>query len=330
MKTLVIVVPFLNELENLKGYHARVAEVRALLPDYRVEFHFVDDGSSDGSFEFLTANPIPGTHVIRFSKNFGSHYAIFAAIDRCRDADYLTFMSADMQEKPDLVVELLRAIQSADAQLAFAVRKNRSAPLLDRLTSRGYNWFTRRFVFKDSPPLGADVFLANRQVIELLQSIPEKNTSIYGILYLIGFKRVFVEYEQEPRRKGKSRWTLTKKLKLLSDTVVAFTILPLRLITLMGVFFSFAGFAFGALEIVLYFQGKITLTGFATVITILTFGFGLVILMIGVISEYLWRMFDQVRPRPRYIVQDERKFHMLNGAADTNVAPGLAPAERAD
>jgi glycosyltransferase involved in cell wall biosynthesis len=313
MKTVAIVVPFLNELENLKGYAARVAEVRALLKEYRVDFYFVDDGSTDGSFEYLVANPIPGTYVLRLSRNFGSHYAIFAAIDRC-DADFLTFMSADMQEKPDLVVRMLAELENADAQLALAVRRNRSAPLFDRLTSRGYNWFARSFVFKDSPRLGADVFLINRQIIELLRSIPEKNTSIYGILYLIGFRRVFVDYEQTPRTKGKSRWTLAKKLKLMSDTVVSFTILPLRLITITGVIFSVLGFAFGALEIVLYLQGKITLVGFATVITILTFGFGLVFLMIGVISEYMWRMFDQIRPRPRYIVQDERRFPLAVGA----------------
>jgi glycosyltransferase involved in cell wall biosynthesis len=315
---LSIVVPFLNELENLKAFPNRALEVRRLLRAgavaCEVEFIFVDDGSTDGSSAWLAQNPIPGSRLIRLSRNFGSHYALFAAIDRA-DSDYLTFMSADLQEDPELVARLLAALVPQDsrdpegrAQIAFAVRRNRSAPLLDRLTSRLYNRFARAYVFKDSPELGSDVFMVDRQVLEVLRSIPEKNTSIYGILYLLGFRRAFVDYEQSPRRHGRSRWTLSRKVKLFSDTVVSFTVLPLRLITALGLIFSVAGFSYGAFVIVMYLQGRITLLGFSTVIAILTFGFGLVFLMIGVISEYLWRMFDQIRPRPRYIIQQDSKL----------------------
>ena len=308
---LAVVVPFLNELENLKSFPARALEVRGLLPGCEIEFIFVDDGSTDGSSAWLAAHPVPGSRLIRLSRNFGSHYAILAAIDRC-EADFLTFMSADLQENATLVLRLFEALQSVQqgsrAQMAFAVRRNRSAPLFDRVTSRIYNWFARAYVFKDSPELGTDVFMIDKQVLEVLRTIPEKNTSIYGILYLLGFARTFVEYEQAPRRHGSSRWTLTRKIKLFSDTVVSFTVLPLRIITALGLVFSLAGFAYGAFVIVMYLKGKITLLGFSTVIAILTFGFGLVFLMIGVISEYLWRMFDQVRPRPRYIVQQDTRL----------------------
>lgn len=274
-----------------------------MLKGFELEFLFVDDGSGDRSIEVLKSHNFSGARIIRLSKNFGSHQAIMAALE-VATGNFFTFMSADCQEDVSLYPSLLKPICEGAADMVFGQRENRATGFFSRKASAAYNWLMRAFVFSDFPRSGVDVFLLSQDVMRAVRTIREKNSSIYGILFSIGFRKCFVPYRQLPRVMGSSKWSFGKKVALLTDTIVSFSLWPLRMITLLGLFFSITGTCYGGWVIWNYFQGRISLMGFPTVVSIMTFGFGLVFLMIGTLAEYLWRVFDQVRPRPGYVVAE--------------------------
>ena len=305
MKSITFAVPFLNEEQNLSQMPDRVRAIVRALPQFKVRFCFIDDGSRDRSLGTLMKADFTGTEtqVIKFSRNFGSHYAVLAALENC-GSDYFTLMGADFQEPIELYVKMAAELEKGAVQMCFGQRLNRNAPLLDRFFSAVYNLVTRWFVFEGFPGAGVDIFMIGKKVIQVMQGLDEKNTSVYGLLFSIGFSKAFIPYRQEKRQSGKSKWTLSKKIKLLTDTFVCFSLFPLRMISLIGAGVSLLGMAFGVMTVMFYFQGKISVLGFSSIISVMTFGFGFVFLMIGVIAEYLWRMFDQVRPRPRFVVEE--------------------------
>lgn len=307
MKKLTIIIPFLNEAENLKFFDERIQDFVKNLKDADVEFLFIDDGSTDDSLNVLKTIKYKKVKIISFSKNYGSHYAILAGIDSS-DADFITFMSADMQEPVQLYVDMLNKMNSGSSEILFGTRRIVALKGFNRLFSKFYNYLVKNLAFHDFPENGTDIFMISKKVADAIRSIPENNTSVYGLLFSVGFKKEFVPYDQTERKIGTSKWTLKKKIKLFTDTFVAFSIFPLRLITITGVIVSLSGFAFGLAIIVYYLMGWIKTPGYSTIVALITFGFGSVFLMLGIISEYLWRMFDQIRPRPRYIIREKFGF----------------------
>ena len=304
MEKLTIIVPFLNEEQNLMKFTKRIIEIKNKIKNYNIEYIFVDDGSTDNSLNIVKSIEYENKKILSFSKNYGSHYAIFAAIDVV-DTDYLTFMSSDMQEPVELYFEFIQYLhQNSEYDMVFAQRKSRNTNKRNQLFSKTFNLLVKKLAFHDFPENGTDVFMLKRNVIETLKKIEEKNTSIYGVLFTVGYKKGFVPYEQLAREAGVSKWTLSKKIKMFVDTFVSFTLFPLRLITFTGILFSSVGILYGILIIINSIYGFIEVEGWATLVSLVTFGFGLTFLMIGIISEYLWRMFDQIRPRPRYIIKE--------------------------
>jgi len=301
MKTITFAVPFLNEEENLRKFPERIAAIRKKLKA-RCLFVFVDDGSTDDSADIVRRFGLNDIILIRFSRNFGSHMALFAALEKT-NSDYFTFMSADMQEPIELYENLfMRAKQGSE--IVLGERQVRAASLADRLFSRGYNTLVRKFAFADYPANGVDIVFLGHTVIEAMRAAQEKNTSFYGVLFTLGFEKALVPYQQLPRAQGKSKWTLRKKLKLIADTFISFTVFPLRLVTFTGFALFFIGLAYGLYLIINTAIHGVAIQGWATLTVMLALGFGLNFLFLGIISEYLWRMFDQIRPRPRYVIRE--------------------------
>lgn len=301
MKTITFAVPFLNEAENLARYPARIREIRQRVKA-RCKFVFIDDGSTDSSAETVKGFREKYITLIQLSKNYGSHLALFSALENC-DTDYFTFMSADMQEPIDLFEDMFQQAKSG-AEIVLGERQNRVASLKTRLFSRLYNGLVRRFAFPDFPPKGVDIVFLNRKVIEAMASVKEKNSSFYGVLFTLGFAKAFSRYTQLPRTIGKSKWTFAKNIKLITDTFISFTVFPLRLVTYTGFALFTGGLLYGCYLVYLVSKNGIVTPGYATTVVILSLGFGLNFLFLGIISEYLWRMFDQVRPRPRYVIRE--------------------------
>jgi len=151
--------------------------------------------------------------------------------------------------------------------------------------------------------------MINDNVLENLKHMNIKNTSIYGNIFNMGYVKEFVPYTQLARNSGHSKWTFTKKVKLFIDTFVSFSIMPLRLITILGVIFSTIGFVYGVYIIFMSLFGTIKVEGWSTLVALNTFGFGLLFLMLGVISEYIWRIYDQINPNKSYIIKEKLGFN---------------------
>ena len=310
MKKVTIVVPFLNEEENLINIDNRILELRELIPNANLEFIFVDDGSTDNSVGIVKSlqTKIDGIKLIILSKNFGPHYAILAAIDNTKDSDYLSIMSADMQEPSSLYRDLFVKSSDTNCDITVADRQSRNTDAINKFFSKSYNKLVNKYAIKDFPEKGLDIYMINDKVISQLQNKQFKNTSLHGIVFNMGFHKEYVPYTQLTRTQGISKWSFANKIKLFIDTFVSFSVMPLKLITILGILFSSIGFMYGVYIIISSLLGNIEVEGWTTLVAINIFGFGLVFLMLGIISEYIWRIYDQLNPRDMYIVKDKFGF----------------------
>jgi hypothetical protein len=233
---LSLVVPLYSGEENLPRLLGAIVELqKAVLPE-PFEVVLVDDGSPDRCQailqERLPSLPV-STTLVALSRNFGSFAAIAAGLKRAR-GDYFAVLAADLQEPPQIVVDFLEALRRGEADVVFGVRSGRSDPWLTELTSNLF-WATyRRFVVRDMPRGGVDVFACNRMVRDHLLALPEASTNLIALLFWLGFRRKFVSYRRQARLEGRSAWTLKKRLKYAFDSVFNFTDLPVQVLLAAG------------------------------------------------------------------------------------------------
>lgn len=302
---LSILVPvYYNEL-NIPHTVSRLQKLQGILPGTELEFVFVDDGSGDRSLELLLAERKKDKRiqVIRLSRNFGSMAAIAAGLHYVT-GDCVGIIAADLQDPPELFAEML-AIWKKGKKVVLAVRKDREESLFQKLFSGLYYALMRKLALKDYPRGGFDFLLIDRQVVEEVNRINEKNTNIMSLIFWLGHDREVIPYVRQKRTVGKSRWTLSKKLKLFVDSFVAFSYAPIRIITMVGMVTSVLSICYGAVTVVNWLTGRIKIEGWASVITVVTFLLGLIIIMLGIIGEYLWRILDESRKRPVFLVDQE-------------------------
>jgi len=331
MKRISIIIPMYNEESNVPLLRERVGGLIRQADGYDFELILVDDHSSDGGPGLVKAWADEDEHVrlIRLSRNFGSHAALHAGLTECT-GQAAVFLAADLQDPPELVLDMARKWEDG-SDVVWAVRAAREGEKVSvKLFSRLYYATLRRLALADMPPQGADFFLLDRRVIDAYLAIPEKNTSIMCMILWMGFKQSFLPYVKEARASGHSKWTLGKKTKLFVDSIVSFSSTPIRLMSILGVLFAFGGFGFAIVVILGRLFGFVVAgTGYAALMTVLMVGFGFLMLMLGVIGEYLWRAFDEARGRPRFIVEERYPPRRTRGA-DGAGAPRPAVDSEAD
>lgn len=304
---LSIVVPLYRSEENLPDLFRELSRIAAEAPG-EVELVFVNDGSPDRSAELVAAQlehfPAPA-QLVRLSRNFGAFSAIAAGLNSAR-GEFFAVIAADLQEPPELMLRFWEEMKSGRADVVFGVRENRNDPPLSLLASSIFWFCYRRLVNPEIPEGGVDVFGCNRAVRDQICSMKEVETSLVGLLFWVGYRRGFVGYDRRQRTKGKSAWTLRKKLNYLINSVFNFTDLPLRLLMSTGI--AGIGFSLVAGATVLWakLSGLIPLPGYtATVLTIIFFG-GLTTLGLGIVGQYLWLTLQNARQRPLYIVSSQQ------------------------
>ncbi|WP_407471532.1 glycosyltransferase family 2 protein [Xanthomonas campestris pv. raphani] len=271
---------------------------------------FVVDGSPDRSYALLREK-LPGcafrSQLATLTRNFGAFPAIRTGL-QLSTGDLTAVMAADLQEPPTLVIDFWQRYASERYDVAFGVREARSDPAASKLASTLF-WATyRRMVIKDIPKGGVDIFAVNRGFLERLLLLNEAHSSLLAQLFWLGGKREFVSYQRRERQHGKSAWTLSKKLRYLSDSVFAFTDLPVRMLTALGLIALAFTALLGALVLAAKFSGLVAVPGYTlTILTILFFG-ALNSLGLGIVGTYAWHAFENTKARPISIMQSVENF----------------------
>jgi len=306
------ITAFLNEGKNLPEFRQRVLAVASQL-NAEIEVVLVDDHSSDESAQIARdwCNDDSRVSYLRLSRNCGSHAAFSAGLAHCT-GDCAVLLAADLQDPPEAAPELLTKHQEG-FDVVWAVRSSRESEKWSTLLFANlYYRLMRRFALPDMPATGADFLLMDRKVIDAYNAIPEKNTSFLAMILWMGFRQISIQYVKHARHAGKSKWTLSKKLKLFIDSMVSFSYVPIRLMSLLGLTLATCGFVYALVVVIGRFTGLVTAgTGFAALMTVLLVGQGGILVMLGVLGEYLWRTFDEARGRPRYIIEDHITSHPL-------------------
>jgi dolichol-phosphate mannosyltransferase len=303
-----ILVPALNESDNVPGLLERFGQFSVRHPDHDFELVLVDDGSTDGTADRLLELAPPDSRItaVRLSRSFGSHYAISAGLPRC-SGDCAVVFGADLQEPPSLLADFLKKWEEGD-DVVWGVRRTRTgrSALLEFASKTFTSSFTRYAGLSNYPPEGPSGVLLDRIVMEEVQRLPERNRNILALIAWLGFTQSRVEYDQEARRHGRSRWTTRKMIKLAIDSWIQFTSLPLRLSSFVGVTVAFLGLIYAIVLVIRSLLGVSTPAGWATVIVIVLVLGGTQLTMVGVMGEYLWRSVEESRGRPLYVVRDVR------------------------
>lgn len=303
---LSVVIPVFYNAANIPvTWPALVEALEALPSGVDWEAVFVDDGSPDGSYDALLAVHAAApdrVRVIKLTRNFGQVPAILAGL-RAAQGDACAVMSADLQDPPALIVSMVKRWRETGARIVLATRNARDDGALAAWASRVFYRCMRRYAVPNMPEGGFDFFLLDRQVVDLMNQMEERNTFLQGQVLWTGFVPAVIPYARRRREIGQSRWTLAKKVKYFADGFVTYTTAPIRLITAVGLVVSLLSFAYAALIVVLKLVWSIPIEGWApTMVSILGLA-GVQLVMLGIIGEYLWRSYHETRRRPNFVVE---------------------------
>ena len=302
---LSVVIPVYFNAESLEELYARLKKIPESHPSLDFEILFVDDGSGDRSYEVVRRIAAEDERVValKLSRNFGSFNACLAGLTRA-SGDCAVIISADLQDPPELIGEMYERWQQG-TKVVMAVRARREEGFFKVLFARTYYRVFRALVDNAMPRGGFDFVLIDRIVIDNLAAMQEKNTTLMGLILWSGFKREEIPYTRMSRKHGRSRWSLVKKVNYFVDSLLAFTQLPIRLLTLLGVFTCFISFLGIVYILVVSLTGRVSVAGWASVMVVMFFMFSLMMIGMGILGEYVWRGLEESRKRPSFIIESE-------------------------
>ena len=303
MSKLSIVIPVYYNADTLMPLYQDMKEkILGTIGDY--ELVFVDDGSGDDSWKVM--NEIhamdPNVKLLHLSRNFGEHAALLAGLSVCT-GDCAVTKQADLQEDSTLILEMYESWKKGN-NVVLAIRRSRDESKVKVFFANLYYLMVRKFVNKDMPVGGCDCYLIDRKVIEVLKLLDEKNSSLTLQVMWAGFRTDKVYFDRKNREIGKSRWTFAKKFKLVMDSMMSFSYVPIRFMTYVGVLFDVFAIIMLISVFVEYFTNQVPLAGWSSLMSVVLFSAGLILSMLGMLGEYLWRTLDASRKRPPFIIED--------------------------
>ena len=307
MSKLSIVIPvYYNEMNLYDLYDDLKTKVLGQVDEY--ELVLVDDGSLDKSFDIINELQAKDDNIvaIKLSRNFGSHAAILAGLNQST-GDCVAMKTADLQEPSEMILEMYELWKQGN-NVVLAIREDRQESLLTKFLSNTYYKVMQKIALKNMPTGGFDCFLIDRKVVKVLELMDEKNSTLMGQILWAGFKTGKIYYTRLKREKGKSKWTLSKKIKLFTDSILAFSFVPIRFITILGIILAFSTVVYMIYILMMWLTSGINVAGWTTMMLINLFFFGLTFLTLGIIGEYLWRTLDASRTRPTYIIEEIKKI----------------------
>ncbi len=303
--TFSVVVPVYNEVESLPELYRRVRAVMESLGE-PWELVLVDDGSTDGSTELMRRLREQDPEHVRpviFSRNFGHQIAVTAGIDYARGKAVI-LMDADLQDPPEVIPQLVEKWQEG-YHVVYAVRKAREGESwFKKATAALFYRLIRRITDVDIPPDTGDFRLMDRRVVDVLRQMKERHRFLRGMAAWVGFRQIGVPYVRAPRYAGETKYPLRKMLKFAWDAITSFSYAPLQMATYLG--FLSAGMAILAIPVVVMARlaGSHAFYGQATTLIAVLFLGGVQLIFLGILGEYIGRIYDEVKGRPLYVVAE--------------------------
>ncbi|MBI4004836.1 glycosyltransferase family 2 protein [Candidatus Roizmanbacteria bacterium] len=312
-----LILPVLNEQETIGDLYDRVKKTLNGLTGQH-EIIFINDGSTDSTSLLLRKlhDKDKTVKVINFSRNFGHQVAVTAGLHYC-SGEYVAILDADLQDPPEILPKFFAKLDEG-YDTAYAIRKKRKESIVKKIA---YNSFYRilRSISNTGIPLDSgDFCVMNRKVVDAINSLPERNRFIRGIRSWVGFKQIGIEYERASRKAGESKYTLRKLFKLAFDGIFSFSYVPLQFMFLLGsiaIALSIIG-SLAAIYLRYFTTAYNQVPGFATTIILVMFIGGLQLFSIGIMGEYLRRVYDEIKRRPPYIVHSLLGFTGADRAQD--------------
>ena len=304
MKKVSLVIPMYYEEEVAEECYKRVKEVLTSLENYEYEVVFVNDGSKDRTLEILEkiASNDKNVKVVSFARNFGHQCAVTAGLKEVT-GDAVVIIDADLQDPPELIPDMLKLWEEGN-EVIYAKRKKRDG-------ESAFKLFTAKMFYKtlnglsdvEIPKDTGDFRLVDKKVVDVINSLPEHNKFLRGLFSWVGFKQTPFEYERKERFAGKTKYPLKKMLKLASDGIISFSTKPLKIIGGIGIasiFVSFLVLLYAILSFI--FKWNNLTAGWTSIMVATTFFAGVQLLSIWIMSEYIARIYDEVKGRPQYII----------------------------
>ena len=316
MSKLSIIVPvYWNSDTLMLLYQDMKEKILHKLEEY--EIVFVDDGSGDNSWEIM--NQIremdENVRLVRLSRNFGEHAAILAGLSVCT-GDCAVTKQADLQADSELILQLYEKWKEGN-KVVLAVRAERDEGAVKKFFANLYYTLMRKLVVKDMPKGGFDCYLLDRQVIEVLLMLDEKNSALTLQVLWVGFKSDRVYFHRKNREIGKSRWTLSKKVKLVVDSMMSFSYFPVRFMSFLGSAYAIAAVVWGIVLVAQKLSGVEDMPGWTSLMVLMLFSFGVIMVMLGLLGEYIWRALDASRNRPPFLIDETKGFDEKKKESDT-------------
>ena len=305
---LSLVVPCYNEAAGLASFWARASDALDAL-GLPAEAIFIDDGSRDATFAVLSAIAARDARVrvIALSRNFGKEVALAAGLDHAR-GEAVVPIDADLQHPPEVLAELVARWREGH-DVVIALRRDRATePLLRKLAADLFHRLFTRIAAVPVPRGAGDFRLMSRPVVDALRRMPERIRYMKGMYAWVGFRTATVAYDVDERAAGDSRFGLVRLWRLAIDGIVSFSSLPLRVSSVLGVLFALVALAYGGWLVVRTIVHGVDVPGYASLMVVVLFLGGVQLLSLGVIGEYLGRMYDEVKARPLYLVRARLGF----------------------
>ncbi len=303
MSKLSIIVPVYYNGDTLELLYQDMKEkILGKLEEY--EIVFVDDGSGDDSWQVMNSlrDRYPHIRLVKLSRNFGEHAALLAGLSVCT-GDCAVTKQADLQEDSRIILDMYESWKRG-YKVVLAVRKERKENPVKVFFANMYYALIRRIVNKNMPVGGCDCYLIDRKVIEVLERLDEKNSSLTLQVLWAGFRTDMIYFVRQDREIGRSRWTLSKKVKLVMDSVMSFSYFPLRFMSGLGILFNILAVILLISVLVEKFTKNTPIAGWASLMCVVLCASGLIMLMLGILGEYIWRTLDAARTRPPYIIDE--------------------------
>ncbi len=312
---LSLVIPIYNEEEVLPTLDARLKELITTV-GVDTEVVFIDDGSKDSSLELLRglAAAEPRYRVVAFARNFGHQRAITAGMDAAR-GKAIVVMDADLQDPPEVVRDML-AKHREGYDVVFGKRRTREGETWFKLFSAKLFYRLFRAMIPIEVPLDTGDFrLMSRRVVLTMRGLRETHRFVRGLVAWVGFKQTAVEYDRAARAAGETKYPLKKMIAFAIDGIASFSVLPLRAATYLGVLVGTASVLYGIAAVITHLVGA-TVPGWTTTVVLVSFLFSVQFLMMGVLGEYVGRIYEQVKGRPLYIVAERINFKRRTKSAE--------------